>query len=266
MDEDLIEAYYACDDAAFQQLYGRHLGRLIGFFENRGVHGQAEDLAEETFLRVVRTKHTGQNRFDRTQGTAFTSWLFTIAFNILHDHHRREGRQPDAASGLLVEEAVAPVAEEEQEDLPADLVQAAQAFTGPLGECLRQLSEPLRDVLLLDLLGQSLNEIAEQLGIAYGTAGGRVSKAREQMRVCVRQHGYRFAPREGALPPGVVLVMPFPDQRLVQVFQAELERTGHQIVTQLAELQTGDRVVMVFPEDGEVIVQRIGSSREEGQR
>src|SRR5437868_3333578 len=63
-DETLIVRYYSCEDAAFAELYGRYFPRLVAFLRRSVSADQAEDLAEEVFLRVVRTKATGSSRFD----------------------------------------------------------------------------------------------------------------------------------------------------------------------------------------------------------
>lgn len=223
-DEALIVRYYAGDDAAFAELYGRYFPQLVTFLRRSVSAEQAEDLAEEAFLRVVRTKATGSSRFDPQRNTSFRTWLFTITHNVLRDHLPREGRQPRAP--LDVEEIEATVPQESWEEPTTVQVQAAELFAGPLGECLAELTESLREVLLLDLVGQTLTEISESLEISYNAAGGRLSRARAQMRACLRQRGFRFLPRNSELPPGTEVVMTFPDEVWVRLDPTQFGPAG----------------------------------------
>src|SRR5438105_2709287 len=90
-DEDLVDRYYGCDDAAFAELHRRYWPRLVVFFRRFVSAADAEDLAQETLLRLARTKRTGGGRFDRARGTAFAAWLFRIAHNVLQTFWRDQG-------------------------------------------------------------------------------------------------------------------------------------------------------------------------------
>ena len=99
-------------DHDFERLYAEHAQGLFGFLVYRtGDRGLAEDLLADTFERVLRSR----GRFDRRKGREKT-WLYTIALNLLRDHHRRLGAEaraiekvgpaPSAASGGLNLEGV----------------------------------------------------------------------------------------------------------------------------------------------------------------
>ena len=86
---ELIDRARNRDKAAFDELVEAYGPRLFGFFYrtcNR--REEAEDLLQETFLRVVRMiggyEHDG--RFDR--------WVFRIATNLVRDRVRRVRRSP----------------------------------------------------------------------------------------------------------------------------------------------------------------------------
>ena len=85
-DVQLMMRVAADDHTAFEQLVERYQDRLIGFFfhllSDRVV---AEDLAQETFLRIFRAR-------ERYQATArFSTWLFHIAHNLASNQLRRMG-------------------------------------------------------------------------------------------------------------------------------------------------------------------------------
>ena len=77
-DEELMLAYRHGDAGAFEILYTRHRGALFRFVL-RGVadRGVAEELYQDVWMRVIeaRSRYTAQARF--------TTWLYTIAHNLL---------------------------------------------------------------------------------------------------------------------------------------------------------------------------------------
>ena len=77
----------------FERLYATHAQRLFGFLAYRtGDRALAEDLVADTFERAMR----GRRRFDRRRASE-TTWLYTIALNVLRDHGRRRGGRGQGA-------------------------------------------------------------------------------------------------------------------------------------------------------------------------
>lgn len=92
-DEILMAAYQAGNEAAFVQLFERHGGSIYGFLVRRlGGRALAEDLYQETFLRVHRARQT----YDSSR--PFRAWLFAIAHNLLNDALRGRARELPAHS------------------------------------------------------------------------------------------------------------------------------------------------------------------------
>jgi RNA polymerase sigma factor (sigma-70 family) len=80
------------DEAGFERLYAAHAERLFAFLVYRtGDRALAEDLVADTFVRAMRARR----RFDRSRG-AETTWLYTIALNLLRDHGRRRAAESRA--------------------------------------------------------------------------------------------------------------------------------------------------------------------------
>ncbi|MGH3159058.1 MAG: RNA polymerase sigma factor, partial [Streptosporangiaceae bacterium] len=104
-------------------------------------------------------------------------WLYGIATNLVGTHHREERRR----YRTLAAAGAAPVPPSD-EDRVADRVSAAAA--GPaLATALAGLDRGDRDVLLLvALAGFSYPQVAQALGIPYGTVCSRLSRARRQLR------------------------------------------------------------------------------------
>ncbi len=260
-DEDLIAAYYACDENVWQELYRRHWGRLVAFLRRFVQQADAEDVVGEAFMRVARTKTTG-SRFDPARGVPFRGWLDRIVWNCLNDHRRRSG-QAIVLPADLMDNLPAPTQTEEVVEPSSAEVVAAGQVVGPLRTCLDELTEALREVVLLDLHGLSLTEIGERLGINYGTAGNRLHRGRQHLRECLRGQGLRFVPRGSELPPGTRVAMTLANETLIQIDAAECRRHGYELVASVIELRVGDRVVLVFPEEGQVLVLRADRGRRE---
>jgi RNA polymerase sigma-70 factor (ECF subfamily) len=93
-DEELMARVARADQQAFTRLLERHANGLHGFLtrmiRNRA---DAEDLTQESFLRVWRHKHRWEP--DRVR---FSTWLYRIGHNLCVDRLRRQREAPlDAA-------------------------------------------------------------------------------------------------------------------------------------------------------------------------
>ena len=87
-DVRLMMLVRAGDAAAFTELVERYRNRLLTVLEPLvGNHEQAEDLAQEGFLRVFKASH----RYE--PGAKFSTWLFTIANNVASNALRSRSRR-----------------------------------------------------------------------------------------------------------------------------------------------------------------------------
>src|SRR3989454_11734499 len=84
-DEELLAAYQQGDPGSFEDLLRRHRAPLFTFLLRMlGDRERAEDLAQETFLRIVKGAQAWEHR------ARFQTWLFTIARNLCVDQSRRD--------------------------------------------------------------------------------------------------------------------------------------------------------------------------------
>ena len=84
-DEELMQRVSSKDDdRAYDELYHRHVRRLMGFFyrQTGGNEPLAADLTQDAFMRVWMAR-------DRFSGSSFHTWLLTIGYNLLKNHYRR---------------------------------------------------------------------------------------------------------------------------------------------------------------------------------
>jgi RNA polymerase sigma-70 factor, ECF subfamily len=87
-DVQLMLRVSADDHDAFEQLVVRYQDRLIGFFYHLlGDRSIAEDLAQDSFLRVYRAR--GQYQVS----ARFSTWLFRIAHNLASNQRRGQKKR-----------------------------------------------------------------------------------------------------------------------------------------------------------------------------
>ncbi len=174
-DADLI-ADSVSSPERFAVLFDRHAPAVHRYLGRR-VGDLADDLLSETFLVAFRR---------RASWTAVhvdvRPWLFGIATNLVHHHHRAEQRRYRA----LARATGAPDAHGSEAHAEADDRIDAQSLRAPLAGALAALKAPDRDVLLLFAWGQlSYEEIAAVLDVPVGTVRSRLNRARRQTRAAL---------------------------------------------------------------------------------
>lgn len=138
-------------------------------FRLSGNPHDAEDLTQETFMRVFRSLKSYQ------PGT-FQGWLHRITTNLFLDmvRHRAKIRM----------EALP----EDYERVPGTDMTPEQAYSvsnldPALQKALDELGPDFRvAVVLCDVVGMSYEEIADTLGVKMGTVRSRIHRGRSQLR------------------------------------------------------------------------------------
>jgi RNA polymerase sigma-70 factor (ECF subfamily) len=94
-DDALVALVAAGDVGACRELAERHLDRIVAFaYRMVGSHADAEDVAQETFVRLWTYAADW-----RPGGPRLTTWLHRVALNLCRDHRRRHREHPlEAAS------------------------------------------------------------------------------------------------------------------------------------------------------------------------
>ncbi len=159
------------DRGAFDQLAREHFNEVFRLLHRMvGNHEDAEDLAQECFVRAYRSL-----RFFRGEGS-FAAWLGRIALHLARDHHRRRGR------GLPLV-AIDPGAAEPQsrEGEPARQLSRREMIQ-KVGEAIERLPHNLRAAVVLRVLeGRDYAEVAEATGMKPTTVRTQVMKARKRL-------------------------------------------------------------------------------------
>lgn len=179
-DEDLLMQSGKGDMSAFELLVRRHQEPLINYIHRLiNDYHRAEDLAQETFLRIF------QNA-SRYQPTAsFKSWMYTIATNLSRNEVRNRTRRHTYSLEDLVEEGTDIHETSIMEDtryLP-DVLAEKNERKQLVRKALAQLPENQRLALTL-VTYQDLRyeEVAEILGISEGAVKALIHRARQRMK------------------------------------------------------------------------------------
>lgn len=172
-DEELMERFRNGEHDAFEALFARHSGRVMGFLTRMVRDGPlAEDLLQTTFLSVIRAR----GRFE--QGTRFAPWLLTIAANAARDALRR--RQHSEAFS-------------QERDATSSSVPPGVGDPGMrkrIEDALQQLPPDQREAVILSKVeGWSFEEIAELRGIRVGAARVRAHRGYEKLRQLLGELG-----------------------------------------------------------------------------
>ena len=201
-DEELLAAYQHGDVGAFELLLRRHRAPLYTFLLRMlGDRTKAEDLAQETFLRIVKGAQEWEHR------ARFQTWLFTIARNLCADHARRDRfRRADSldAEGPGGE---APLVDSVPGEGPDPARGAESARLRPvLAQALSGLPPDQREVFLLrEQAGLQFKEIADLTGANENTVKSRMRYALEGLRKALLAAGVDADTAQDDPAPGVRL-------------------------------------------------------------
>jgi len=164
---DLVRRAQQGDQAAFQALYGEHVGRVYALcLRLTADPAQAEELTQDAFVRAW-------ERLASFRGeSAFSSWLYRLTVNVVFLGRRTTRRRELRV--LAVED-------------PAVLERGGREATPGLGVDLERAVAALpagaRAVFVLhDVEGYQHREIAELTGIAVGTSKAQLFRARRLLR------------------------------------------------------------------------------------
>jgi RNA polymerase sigma-70 factor (ECF subfamily) len=168
-DEQLMLAYRDGDAGAFETLYARHRGALYRFvLRSLKDRGTAEELFQEAWIRVIEARE----RY--APSARFSTWLYTIAHNLLVDHWRRKGL-------VLVDSDEEPASGDD----PAQRVEARQTAARFL-QALEALPPAQREAFLLhEEAGLSVAEIAAATGSNEEAAKSRLRYAMAKLKAVI---------------------------------------------------------------------------------
>ena len=166
-------------DTALNELMERHATAVFHFLcRMLGNEDDANDLAQETFVRVYRARDSFRSE------QRFSAWLFTIAANLARNHLRWRARHPslsidaeDEATGQSLSDALpAP-------DGDPSHAAAASEQADTVRRAVQQLPEDLREVIVLcEWEDLAVAEAAVILETTPKAVESRLYRARQLLR------------------------------------------------------------------------------------
>ena len=180
-DEQLMARFRDGESSAFDQLLDRHK-RAVYAYLRRSTRSaaDADDLFQEVFLKVIRAAPKWQHE------AKVTTWLYTIARNVLIDASRRIKTKPPPISLTDgegdVERPRAPIEVLSNGKDPADARLLEQESTEAIERLVGALPAEQRDAFLLKREGLTFDEIATVTETSRNTIKSRLRYALEKIR------------------------------------------------------------------------------------
>lgn len=181
-DQELVQAYIKGDQSAIEILIQRHRRKVFTYIlltiKN---HQLAEDLFQETFIKVVQSLRGGRYR----DNGRFLSWVIRIAHNLIIDHFRKE-KQMNAVSNDDTEVDLFNSRKFSDDNIEELIVH--NQIRAEIRSLINELPDDQREVVLLRHYGGlSFKEIAEQTDVSINTALGRMRYALINLRKMIRE-------------------------------------------------------------------------------
>jgi RNA polymerase sigma-70 factor (ECF subfamily) len=171
------------DDVACADLVAEHQRMVVQLAMNLlGDRDEALDLSQEVFMRVFRTIH-------RFRGlSSLRTWIYRIAVNQARNRHRF-WRRRHRADQVSLDQHIATHGEfRSSGELTPDRVLAQKELAERLQHALDHLPFDQRTAIVLrEIDGLSYDEIAYSLGVAVGTVKSRLTRARQALRLELRE-------------------------------------------------------------------------------
>ncbi len=181
-DHDLVALAQKGSEKAYRELLGRYQ-RPVFSLVYRMVRDreQAEDLAQETFVRVFNNIERYDPRFK------FSSWIFKIATNLTIDWIRKKEPQTVSIDGSRYattpdEIEATTITVESRDENPEELL-IARELGGSIEAAIGTLRPEYRTAILLrHVEGHEYQEIADIMGLPLGTVKTYIHRARNELR------------------------------------------------------------------------------------
>ncbi len=190
-DEELLRRHVAGDPEAFGELFQRHRDRLWAVaIRTLGDPEEAADALQDGMIAAFRRASSFRG------DSAVTTWLHRIVVNAALDRMRRRASRP--TTGGQDEEALDALATSGRPlSDPSGTSDTAMDVTAALR---RLVPEQQAALVLVDMLGYSIADAAEVLGVSEGTVKSRAARGRARLLPRLAHLRPAAAPEQESLP------------------------------------------------------------------
>ena len=181
-DEDLIVMVQEGQKKPFDELVARYKGRLFSFILRMVKDpALAEELTQETLIRVY--IHAAKYR----EIAKFSTWVFTIATNLVRNKMRQRSRRPRVVSlNPAPEDDEMPVDPPDMSADPSESIHREE-LAQLINDATSKIPEKYRIPFLLREVEQlSYEEIQQVTGLKLGTVRSRINRARNRFRQLIK--------------------------------------------------------------------------------
>ena len=190
--ESLIQRCLKGDQAAWDLIVRQYWRKVFNVaYKFVGKHEEAEDLAQDIFLKIFKSLDTFDSRAN------FQTWLISVSRNLCIDHYRSVRKERETIDRDVDTNELAPAARE-----PGPIAALEQADrVALLRKALAALPATLRKaVLMRDIQELSYQEIADKLRLPEGTVKSRINRGRTELARQVKKlRGEDYSPSGAAL-------------------------------------------------------------------
>lgn len=186
---------------AFEELVTRYQGRLLAVLRHLvSRREQAEDLAQEVFMRVFRARKSYQPQ------AKFSTWLFTIANNVARNAKRSQARRHEVNVAGADGDDEGPPAIDQMALAASGLMPTRMLDKVERAEIVRLAIDALNErqrmaMLLSKFEGMSYIEIGESMGLSLQATKSLLSRARENLRLLLEPYMQEGERPEGGTAP-----------------------------------------------------------------
>ncbi|MFO7658783.1 MAG: sigma-70 family RNA polymerase sigma factor [Bacteroidales bacterium] len=181
-DLELINQYLEGEHSCLEELINRHRSRIFTYiFLMVKDNHLAEDLFQDTFIKVIKSLHNGKYHEDGR----FIPWVMRIAHNLIIDHFRKKKRMSilsgDDSSNNFLFDSYGSSFNIEEDSVQNQISKDVRTLVDELPPDQKEV------VILRHYIGMSFKEIAEFTDVSINTALGRMRYALINLRKMIKE-------------------------------------------------------------------------------
>ena len=185
-DQELVQMYLGGNEASLEKLILRHKDKIYtGIYMMVKDQYLAEDLFQETFIKVIDTMRSGKYN----EEGKFAPWVMRISYNLCIDHFRKMKRSP----GIVTSDGDDIFKFLRFDESPKQDYHETERVEAKLKDLIEQLPEEQKEVVMLRCFYDfSFKEIAEYTQVSINTSLGRMRYALINLRKMMKQHRIEY--------------------------------------------------------------------------